>query len=404
MGVLAAGVVFGGDSWPQFRGPTQEGHTDATGLPVVWSEAQNIKWKSAIPGEGWSSPVILDGQIWMTTALEGGRSLRAICVDQVSGKIMHDIELFRPETIIPKNSFNSHASPTPVLEKGRCYVTFGTNGFAAIDTATGQVLWKNMELTLDHKEGPGSSPILYKDLLILHCDGTDVQYVAALDKKTGKIAWKTDRTTNFGNKVGDLRKAYCTPLIINVNGKDQMISVGASRVFAYDPNTGKEIWSAAHPGYSNVPRPSYANGLVYISSGYNKADLLAIRPDGAGDVTATHVAWKYNQGVPCKPSFALVGEQLYMVSDNGIARCLNATTGEMVWTARLGTAFTASPIVAEGLVYFFSEKGVTTIIKPGPALEVVAENLLEGRIMASPAVVEKAIYLRTATHLYRIEK
>ncbi len=402
--LLFASSLVAGENWPEFRGPSQQGHSDSTGLPVKWSESENVRFKTAIQGEGWSSPVVWGEQVWMTTATENGRSLRAVCVDRDGGRMVHDVEIFRVEQPERKNPFNSYASPTPVLEKGRVYVSFGTNGNACLDAESGRVLWRNRDLRLDHKEGPGSSPILYGNFFILHCDGMDVQYVAALDKHTGRLAWKTPRSYHFGMLSEDLRKAYSTPLIIRLNGKDQMISIGARRVSSYDPATGKEIWWCDIPGYSNAPRPVYAHGLVFVSTGFDSAQLWAIRPDGKGDVTKSHVAWKVTQGVPLKPSVLLVGEEIYMVSDNGIARCLDAKSGSLIWQGRIGTAYSASPSYADGLIYFCSEKGKTTVIKPGKELAIVAENSLDGRILASPAVAGKALFIRTDTHLYRIQK
>jgi outer membrane protein assembly factor BamB len=284
------------------------------------------------------------------------------------------------------------------------YVSFGNYGNACLDSATASPIWKTQELKLDHKEGPGSSPVLYKNLFILHCDGMDVQYVAALDKHTGRIAWKTTRTTDFGNRPGDLRKAYNVPLIINENGRDLMISVGAYRAFCYDPKDGSEVWSCAIPGFSNVPRPVYANGVVYICTGFMTPELWAIRTGGAGDVTNTHVAWKLKQGVPQKPSILLIGDEIYMIADTGIARCVDAKTGESLWQERLEGKYTASPIYADRRVYFFSEQGLATVIRPSRGgLEVVSENELDGRFLASPAIAGKAIFLRTDQAFYRIE-
>ena len=402
--MLLPPASFAGEHWPQFRGPTQDGHSDVTGLPINWSETRGVKFKTPLPGEGWSSPVVWGKQVWLTTATGAGHSLRAICVDRDDGRIVHDVEVFRVDHLEPKNDFNSYASPTPVIEEGRVYVSFGSYGNACLDTSTGEPVWKSQELKLDHKEGPGSSPILYKDLFIVHCDGTDVQYVAALNKHTGKLAWKTNRRTDFGNKPGDLRKAYNVPLVIHENGRDFLISVGAYRVFCYDPNDGKELWSCGTPGFSVVPRPLYADGVVYVCTGYGTPELWAIRTGGSGDVRDTHVLWKSKQGVPAKPSPLLIDGALYFVADGGVARCVDAKTGQTVWQERLEGKYTASPIYADGHVYFFSEQGLTTVIRPSrDGLKFVAENELDGRFMASPAVVDKAIFLRTDKALYRIE-
>ena len=392
-------------NWPQFRGPTQQGHSDATELPLTWSESQNVKWKTAIPGEGWSSPVIWGDQVWMTTATEEGHSLRAVCVDKHSGKIVHDVEVFHPAQLDPKNDVNSFASPTPVIEEGRIYVSFGNYGNACLDTATGKPIWKTQELRLEHKEGPGSSPVLFKDYFILHCDGMDVQYVVALEKASGKIAWKTNRSTDFGSKPPDFRKAYSIPLFLkNADGSDQMISVGAHRAFCYDPNDGREVWRLDLPGFSNAPRPVAGHGVVYISTGYMQPQLWAVRLGGQGDVGGSHVAWRFSEGVPAKPSVLLVDDLIYMVNDNGIARCLDAKTGAEVWKKRIEGTYSASPLHADGRLYFFSETGTATVLKPGRTFESLAENELEGRIMASPAISGKALFLRTDQALYRIEQ
>ncbi len=397
-------AAFAADNWTQFRGPTQQGFSDSTDLPTEWSESKNIKFKTDIPGEGWSSPVVLGKQIWMTTATEAGRSLRAICVDRETGKILHDIEVFHVEPD-KKNGFNSYASPTPVLETGRVYLSFGNYGNACLDTATGATVWKSNELKLDHKEGPGSTPIIYKNLFILHCDGMDVQYIAALEKATGKIAWKTNRSFNFSSTPNDRRKSYCTPLVATVAGKDQLISIGASRISGYDPGTGTEIWWCNIPGYSNVPRPVYAKGIAYICTGFDQSELWALKIEGAtGDIAPTGMLWKTKKGIPAKPSPLLIEDRIYVVSDNGIARCINATTGTDVWQARTGSGYSASPVFAQGLIYASSEKGVTTVIRPGEKLDTVAENQLDGRILASPAIAGKAIFIRTDKALYRIEK
>jgi outer membrane protein assembly factor BamB len=404
--VLFIGLLFrvsASENWPEFRGPSGEGTSDATGLPLTWSETEHVRWKTAIPGEGWSSPVIERNHVWMQTALDEGKSLRAVCVDAESGRILHDVEVFYIANPERKHAFNSFASPTPAIENGRVYISYGMYGVACIEAATGKILWKNTELKHDHdKNGPGSSPILYKNLIILNCDGTELRFVAAIDKKTGRTAWKTDRS-NVINKAGEFKKAYQTPLIIRVHGRDQLVSMGAFRVSGYEPLTGKEIWWVDIPGFSNVPRPVFGQGLVYISTGFGKPELWAIRPDGYGDVTKTHVAWKVMKQAPAKPSPLLVGEQFYMISDNGIATCLDAKSGKEIWAERIPGAYSASPIYADGRIFALNEQGQTIVLQPGPKFQVVATNALENGFMSSPAVAGKAFYLRTKTHLYRIE-
>ncbi len=398
-----AAVVGASEDWPQFRGPDGQGHADATGLPRTWSETQNVKWKTAIPGEGWSSPVVLGTQVWLATALEDGKSLRAVCVDRDTGKLVHNVEVFHVAAPAPKHDLNSHASPTPVIEKGRVYFSFGMYGVACLNSDTGKVVWKNTELKHDHgQNGPGSSPILYGGLFILNCDGTELRYVAALNKITCKLVWKTPRSNQI-NKSPELKKAYATPLIVQVNGTDQLISPGAFRVSSYEPGTGRELWFVDIPGFSNVPRPVFGHGLVYVCTGYMSSELFAIRPFGSGDVSQTHVAWKSKKQVSFKPSPLLVGDQLYLVSDSGIVSCLDAKTGEPVWSERMGGEYSASPVFADGVIYFFSQQGQITVIKPDTKLNVLAANTLAAGFMASPAIAGKALFLRTKTHLYRIE-
>jgi outer membrane protein assembly factor BamB len=390
------------DDWPQFRGPTGEGISSATGLPLDWSESQNVVWKTPLEGKGWSSPVSLGGQIWMTAARDDGHSLRAICVDRDSGKIEHDVEVFHIEHPVALNPKNSHASPTPVIEPGRVYVHFGTMGTACLATDSAIILWKNEELKLDHSVGPGSSPILYHDLLIVHCDGTDVQFIVALDKYTGKIAWKTNRGVQQHPDF-NRRKAFCTPLVIQYHGHDQLISPAAQAIFGYDPATGRELWKIRYDGYSIVPRPVYGHGLIYFSTGFDTPKFLAVRPGDEGDLTATNIAWTHTSQAPLNPSAVLVDDAVYIVSDRGVASCLDAKTGDQRWRHRLGGDYWASPIVVEGRIYFFSENGSATVIQPGKEYKQLAVNHLDGTIMSTPAISGKAFFVRTTTDLYRIE-
>jgi outer membrane protein assembly factor BamB len=404
---LLATLVRADENWTQFRGPTGQGHAVARGLPVTFSETQNVVWRCPLPGEGWSSPVSDGRTIWLTTAEPRGEkqvSLRALAIDVESGKLIHNIELLPPVEALPKNTKNSHASPTSVLENGRLYTHFGSYGSACVDTATARVVWTNNELPLDHKEGPGSSPIIYQDLMIFHGDGTDVQFIAALNKHTGKLVWKTARSGELATR-DDFRKGYCTPLVINVGGRDLVISPAAWHVFAYEPLTGREVWVVDYqPGFSNVPRPLYGHGLLYICSGYNKTTLLAIRPDGQGNVTETHVAWKFPKQVPQNPSPVLVDDLIYMMADKGIATCVDAKTGEAVWTERVGGNFSSSMLYADGRIYIGSEEGKIYVLAPGREYKVLAVNELGTRHMASPMVMGRAIYFRTDAALYRIEQ
>lgn len=401
--VAAAWPALADEEWPQFRGPTGQGISTAHDLPTTFDGEQNVAWKVAIEGTGWSSPVIDGNRIWLTTSLDEGHSLKAICVDRDSGKIVHDVEVFAPVDPPKINAKNSYASPTPVLCDGYLFVNYGTLGTACLDSATGEVLWRNTEVQLDHKEGPGSSPVVFEDLIIVNCDGTDVQHVVAFNQSNGEIAWQSTRPGPL-EADPDFRKAYCTPLIVETDSGPQLISPGASRVISYNPRTGAMLWQVDYKGFSNVPRPVWGDGLVYVCTGFMKPQLLAIRPDGKGNVTDSHVDWNFTAGVPANPSPLLVDGLLYMVSDSGVSSCLDATNGELLWKKRLGGNYSASPLWADGRIYIGSEDGTVSVLAPGDTFERLAVNQLEGRIMASPAAVGRELYIRTATDLYRFEK
>lgn len=385
------------EDWPQFRGPAGQGHSSERGVPLEWSESRNVMWKVPVEGLGWSSPSVAGGRVWLTTAMEKQFpvSLRAIALDSATGREVLNVEVFTVEPNPLLNPKNSYASPTPIIEGDRVYLHFGPYGTAAL-TTSGRILWK-VRLPHNPEHGNGGSPALYGDLLIVNCDGIDEAYIVALDKKTGQIRWKTPRRQPSGH-------AYSTPLVIRTGSQDQVVSVGAFRVTAYEPRTGKEIWRVEYAeGYSNVPRPVYGHGLVYITTGLQHPSLLAIRPDGEGDVTGTHVAWRMERAVPVTPSPLLVGDELYLVSDLGVVTCLDAKTGQSHWQERLGGSFSASPVFADGRIYFMNETGVTTVIGPGKEFHRLATNSLEDAwTLASMAVSGGSIFIRSADYLYRI--
>ena len=401
---LALSLAFSASAsaqWPQFRGPSGQGHASETGLPLEWSESRNVLWKSPVPGRGWSSPSISGGRVWLTTSIEGseggrrGLSLRALAFDVATGREVVNTEVFpvdRPEEL---NAKNSYASPTPIVDGDRVYVHFGAQGTAAL-TTTGEIVWKT-RLDYQSQHGNGGSPALHGDLLIINCDGNGGDaYVVALDVKTGKTRWKTPR-----RQPAD--QAYTTPLVISAGGRDQVVSVGAYRAVAYDPANGREIWRVAYDdGFSNVPRPVFGQGLVFIATGFQQPALIAVRPDGTGDVTRSHVAWTLRRGAPYTPSPILVGEQLFIVNDAGIATCVDARTGTIHWQQRLGGNYSASPVHADGRIYFQSEEGVTTAIEPATTFKRLATSQLDGATLASMAVAERSFFIRTQTHLYRI--
>jgi outer membrane protein assembly factor BamB len=363
-------------------------------LPLEWSETHGVVWKTGVPGRGWSSPVVAGGRVWLTSADEPSGSLRLLSFDVESGRAVTDTEVFRARGGRSPNQKNNRASPTPIVEGDRVYVHFGAEGTAAVTTA-GAVVWR-ATLAYRSQHGMGGSPVLYDDLLIVSCDGDDEAFVVALDKATGRIRWRTQRRQ-------PIAQAYSTPLVFHAAGRDQLVSVGAYRAGAYDPQTGREIWRVSYgSGFSNVPRPVYHEGLVYITTGFMQASLLAVRVDGTGDVTRSHVAWTTSRAVPFTPSPLLVGDELYMVSDLGIASCLDRTTGAVRWTERLGGNYSASPIFADGRIYFLSEEGVATVIAPGREFRLLARSSLDGATLASIAVSGGSLFIRSDTHLYRL--
>jgi outer membrane protein assembly factor BamB len=405
--------------WPEFRGPYGDGHVSAPGdqpigLPLHWSDTENVKWKTPIPLRGWSTPVVMGGQVWLTTATIDGHDFYAIAVDAGTGKMLFDQHLFHadnPEPLGNGASMNCYATPSPVIEAGRVYVHFGRFGTACLDTATGQTLWKREDIQCRHYRGPSSSPVLFENLLILTLDGADVQYCIALDKQTGQTVWKTDRSVVWNDadvpgqmaKDGDLRKAHSTPLIVNANGKMQMLTGGAKAAYGYDPRTGKELWKIQYADWSVAPRPLFDQGTAFFVTGLMKTELWAVKTDGQGDVTDTKVLWKLKTHVGKYASPLLVDGLLYTASDESFVTCVDAATGETVWTERIGGKYAASPVYADGRLYFFSQEGTTTVLKPGRTFEALATNTLSGGFMASPAVGGKAFFLRTKTDLVRVE-
>ena len=403
------------DQWPEFRGPNGNGIVvGERGLPTTWSEEKNIAWKTKIDGKAWSSPVVWDDQIWITNSSADGKLMEGICINKKDGKIKYRLSLFSNEIVEPLgNNVNSYGSPSPVIEKDAVYIHFGSYGTTAIDTNSGKEIWKRTDLECRHFRGPGSSPIIFQDMLILTMDGVDFQYVIALDKKTGKTKWKTERSTKWDDvepdgKIrgdGDLRKAYTTPTFMKVSGKTIMISPGAKSCFAYNPINGKELWNITYSGYSNASRTVIYKDNAIINSGYGKPHLISVKidPSAAGDISGTHINWDIFKRVPKRSSPIIVGDQLYMTTDEGILTCLDAKTGESNWSDRMPGHYSASPIFADGKLYFFSEMGHCYVIAPGGDYNLISKNKLDSGFMASPAISGKAIYARSKTHLYRIE-
>jgi outer membrane protein assembly factor BamB len=417
--VLLVGLVdsqgaFGSEDWPNFRGPGDFGRADGAKLPIQWSEDKHVVWKVPIQGKAWSSPVIAGERIFLTNATEDGSSLSVVCIDKKTGKICYNKRLHTVALPQYCHPFNSYASPSPVVENGRLYVSFGSPYNACLETATGKVVWERTDLVCNHFRGPGSSPFLYKDLLILHFDGSDQQYVMAFNKETGKTVWRTDRTADYDDidpetgqiqRQGDWRKAFSTPIIAPVDGRDILVSLGSKAVYGYDPNDGRELWRADFSGsHSGSCRPVFAHGLIYVPIG-SDVELWAIKPDGQGMVTDTHVVWKHKRAaVPRRSSIVVLDDLIFMVDDDGVAACLDALQGKPFWRKRLGGNFSASLIHADGRIYFLDQEGRATVVKAGREYEVLAKNQLDEGFMASPAISGNALFLRTRTHLYRIEE
>ena len=427
---VAASLAAAADPWPQWRGPDGDGHAAVTGdLPAAWSETEHVAWKTPLPGRGWSSPVLDERLVWMTAASDreataeerarravepsGGQartvssslSLRALGVDRDSGRLVHDVELFTIVDPQPIHALNSYASPSPVLAAGRLYCHFGDYGTACVETDTGRVLWASRDLRLDHMNGPGSTPILHDGLLIVNCDGTDVQFVAALDAASGRIAWRTSRSGPLRDDP-DLKKAYATPIVARQGGRDVLVSPGADWLYGYDPRTGAELWRMSYGelGFSVVPRPITGHGLLFMSTSFNQPRILAVRL--ADDGSGAAIVWQEKKGAPSMPSPLLVGDRLFMVNDKGVATFLDARTGAAVATLRLGGNFSSSPLLAAGRIYVGNRDGDTFVIDPGsgPGGEprLLSTNHLDGRIFATPAAVGNSLYLRTDTAIYRI--
>ncbi|GIW82242.1 MAG: serine/threonine protein kinase [Gemmatales bacterium] len=391
------------EEWPDFRGPTGQGISSATKIPATWSDTENVAWKTPIPGSGWSSPILFQGRVYLTTAIEQpnrDQSLAALAVDLKTGKILWQKEVFRQDARTAPRIHRkaSHANPTPITDGDKLFVHFGHQGTACLDFE-GNIVWRNNRIRYAPVHGNGGTPVLVNDLLVFSCDGSDKQFVVALAKDTGQIEWQTNRETSALKKF-----AFCTPLVITVDGRKQIVSPGAGLVAAYDPRSGKEIWRVRYGnGYSVVPRPVFGHGLVYVCTGFDTAKLLAIRPTGKGDVTDSHVAWSYDTGIPRTSSLLLFENELYMVSDFGVAQCLDAKSGRLLWRERLGGGFSASPLYADGKIFFPAENGVCTVIRPGKKFVRLARNTLPERTFASFAVMDGALIIRTEKHLYRIQ-
>jgi outer membrane protein assembly factor BamB len=398
-------------NWTHFRGSNLNGIALDENIPLKWDDSA-IKWKTEIHDKGYSSPVVYDNQIWVTTATPDGKELYAVCTDFQTGKIIYDIKVFTPDEVEGKHSLNTYASPTACIEKGFVYVHYGSMGTACINTTNGSIVWKRNDFKCKHVQGPASSPVIYKNLLILHFEGVDVRYIVALDKSNGKIIWRSDRPTEPYEPLTRIgRKAYITPLIINVKGRDMLISNGSAVCIAYDPNNGREIWRVVDGAESTIAMPFAENGVMFWYTGFTEdgngkkfTELLSVNPDGNGDITRTNVIWKKREELSRNQCLTPVIKDglIYTVNTRNTMMCIDAATGEEVWSTHVTSNYDASPIYVNGNILFFSVKGEVLILKAGRKYDVVAKNQMDSGIWATPAILRNSVILRTQKYLYRI--
>jgi len=398
------------DNWTHFRGSNLNGISAKTQAPVQWNDSLNVVWKTDIADKGWSSPIVYGDQVWITTATDDGKYLKALCLDFNSGKKIYDLTIFQPDSVIPKHSINSYATPTPCIEEGFVYLDYGSLGTACVKTTNGTVLWKRNDLTCNHVQGPASSPILYKNLLILHYEGTDVQFIVALNKQTGETVWKTERPASLYEPLLPIgKKAYTTPLIVNVKGKDLLISNGAAVCIAYNPETGKEVWRVVQGEDSTIAMPISENGIVYFytsfvspAEGEKYAELLAVNPEGQGDITSTNILWRFKSPILQLLTPVIKDGLIYTIDSRNVLYCLHAKTGAEMYSKKLKSKYNSSPVCDAENVYFTSVKGETMVIKQGNKLNIIAENKLTGEINATAVLLRRSILFRTDNQLYRI--
>lgn len=416
LSLIAGFLMFGNcvsaqeTKWSHFRGNNLNAISASESPPVHWNDSLNVMWKVPISGKGWSSPVVWGNQIWITSATKDGREMFGICLNTKTGKEIFNIKLFELEKTYSKHDFNTFATPTPCIENGFVYIHFGTSGTACLRTNDGKVEWKRNDLNCEHVQGPASSPVIYKNMLILHLEGTDVQYITALDKATGKTIWKTERPKDIYDKLKPIgKKAYITPIILNVKGRDLLISNGSAACIAYDVLTGKEVWRVPQGEDSTISMPFTENGIVYFYTGFvtpaegeQYAELLAVDPNGSGDVTDTHVKWRFKGPVLQLLTPLIKDGLIYTIDTRSQLFCIDAGTGKPVYNRRMTGRYNSSPVYAAGNIYFTSVNGETTVLKEGRKLDIVSRNKIEGEVYATPALTGNTILIRTASNLYSI--
>lgn len=421
---LCAITIFslcaGAGDWPEFRGPDRNGIASGK-APLTWSDTENIKWKTPIPGRGHSSPVVKGDNIYITTGIaenvrkqKDGYNVRryaervtvkALCIDLNSGTVKWQVDLFKIRNPAPIHDYNTFATPTPVVDDTHLYCDFGgTIGTVCVEALRGKVVWRT-KLAVDPEVGPGSSITLHNGLLILPRDGMDAQFIAALNKDTGEEVWRVARPPMKGSQL-DRHKGYTSPAIFESDGKTQLVLPCAQWIASYDPMTGKENWRASHGmGASLTGQAAIGNGMVYFSTGFMRSDLVAIRHDGAGDVTKTHYEWRTKKFAPTVASPIVIKDRIYSVSDSGVACAANALTGQLIWKKSLGSKHWSSPIVCDGKIYLTSTVGKTTVLAVSDEFKSLAVNQVSGgTFLATPAFAGDSILMRTENHLLRISE
>ncbi len=384
-------------SWPEFRGPTGDGHAPDAHLPVTL-DANVVQWKTPVHGKGWSSPVVQDRQIWLTTATVDGKKMSALCVDLDTGKVLHDLVICTNQSPDFCHPANSYATPTPAIDEQFVYLHFGKYATVCLNRHTGKEMWRRSDLECDHWRGPASSPILYQNLLVVAFDGYDQQYVVGLDRKTGKTVWKTTREIDYGTDNGDQKKAYATAAVLSIHDQPHIVCPGAVATVAYRPSDGEPLWTVYHGGMNASSRPIMYRDLIFLTNGSGK--MVAVRILSEADGFQAETEWSRRATVPKKGSLLLVDGRLYMATDDGIIACIDALTGEAIWRHRMSSPFAASPVHADGRIYFFSCEGDVTVFKPGDKMEILSESTLGDGFWASPAIVGDRMILRSQSHLY----
>jgi len=391
------------ENWSRFRGPNGQGISSETGLPVTWSNTENVAWKTPIPGNAWSSPIVHGDQVFLTTTTEEGVACHVICIERQDGRIAWDREVHRQE-IGPKRAQNSYASPTPVTDGQYVYAVFFDGTVVALDYA-GELVWKNTEVDFHSLHGLGASPILVGDQLVMPFDGSsreenrvgwkepwDQALVLSLDAATGAVRWKGRR--------GESRVGHVTPIVIEDG--TQIVSAGGDRVQAFDIQSGQRVWSIYSQGEGVTPSPVIGDGMIFTSSGFEEPTIRAIRLGGKGEITDSHIVWEQTRGVPVLASPLYVPPYLYTISRDNILHCLDAESGDIAWLRRIDGAYSASPVLADGRIYVLSEEGLTLVLRPGAKYDELARNELGEKCMASMAVSQGNFYIRTDNHLYCI--